>query len=107
MLLRGGRDNSGLTGYLESWLAAFEEARNGTSAWPRMLLTSTADVFATRCVDEFVGSEHARRHASTPYHARAPTGNYSSDERRALDRAYGLVREMERVGGCALPRRHQ
>jgi len=50
-LPRGGRDASGVTGYLESWLAAFEESRNGSSAWPRMLLASTRDVYATRCVD--------------------------------------------------------
>ena len=100
-LLRGGRDASGVTGYLESWLAAFEESRNGSSAWPRMLLASTRDVYATRCVDAFVGPEHRlRRRDPAPYRARAATGNYSSDELRALDRAYDLVHVMERIGGC-------
>ena len=62
------------------------------------------DLYATLCVDRFVGREHLKgvsdRHL-TPYVEHVAQGNYSAAELGTLARAYAVTKEMSQIGGCA------
>mmetsp|Transcript_10683 Transcript_10683/g.32934 ORF Transcript_10683/g.32934 Transcript_10683/m.32934 type:complete len:334 (+) Transcript_10683:149-1150(+) len=95
-----GRDESAITQYLSSWLAAVK-ARD---AWPPLLLASTEDLYAKRCVEGFAEKHLTARARGKrelpPYRAKTATGRYTDRQVATLARATAIVEEMQRVGGC-------